>query len=243
MAAVITTAVPDRIIHSRAASRSSSGTRGGPSAEAPSADTPAADTSAADTWADVPACASGRGTTIMAGRSRDLYQAVTASTAAPSGIPGSPSGRAEFARPVKPPAARSSHSPSAARSAACQCSAPAPSTPAPRRGGPIPPAGEAPPPRAPAPPPAPPGRRPASAPPRPVPGRPGPGRDVELRSHLDDHGNDHGPTAVVLVDPPPDGPADQLAELVHVVNIVGGGPGQRLVEARPNGAERGVVDA
>src|ERR1017187_5868744 len=100
MAAVITTAVPDRIIHSRAASRSSSGTRGGPragpGAEAPRADTPAADTSAADTWADVPACASGRGTTIMAGRSRDLYQAVTASTAAPSGIPGSPSGRAQF---------------------------------------------------------------------------------------------------------------------------------------------------
>src|SRR6266851_4055407 len=69
------------------------------------------------------------------------------------------------------------------------------------------------------------------------------GGPLGIRSDLDHHGDDHGAAAVVLVDPPPDGPPDQLAELVRVVNVVGGGAGQRLVQPRPHLAERGVVDA
>src|SRR5438552_1770202 len=54
---------------------------------------------------------------------RRRYHSATAVTASGSGRPGSPSGRAELARPVKPSAARSSHSPTGSVSGACQCRA------------------------------------------------------------------------------------------------------------------------
>ena len=59
---------------------------------------------------------SGYGTAIMAGRPRAAYQARTSAIAVASGRPGSPTASALFARPVKPPAARSSQPPSAASS-------------------------------------------------------------------------------------------------------------------------------
>jgi hypothetical protein len=48
---------------------------------------------------------------------------VTAVSASSSGMPGSPSGRAELARPVKPSAARSSQPPSRSSSVPRQCRA------------------------------------------------------------------------------------------------------------------------
>src|SRR6185437_2159528 len=59
----------------------------------------------------------------MGRRPRRRYHSATAVTASGSGRPGSPRGRAELARPVKPSAARSSHSPSGLVSGACQCRA------------------------------------------------------------------------------------------------------------------------
>ena len=61
--------------------------------------------------------------TIMGFSPRRLYQASTSSTARSVGMPGSPSGSAEFARPVNPLAARSSQPPRCACSVACQCRA------------------------------------------------------------------------------------------------------------------------
>ena len=97
ISAVMTKAGPGRGTQDRSAKRSSRGS--GPSPSAP--------------W----------GRTIIGRRSRRRYQSSTAVTASGSGRPGSPTGRAELARPVKPAAARSRHSPSGSVSGACQCSA------------------------------------------------------------------------------------------------------------------------
>src|SRR6266581_6440881 len=63
---------------------------------------------------------SGNAVAIIAGRPWARYQSRTFAVAAASGRPGSPTASALFARPVKPPAARSSQPPSAASSAGRQ---------------------------------------------------------------------------------------------------------------------------
>ncbi len=56
----------------------------------------------------------GSGSCRIGGSARSPYQATTRASASSSGTPGSPTTRTELARPVRPPEARSSHSPSAA---------------------------------------------------------------------------------------------------------------------------------
>ena len=68
----------------------------------------------------LPASPAGYASEIVAGRPRAAYQRQTSATASASGRPGSPIASALFARPVKPPAARSSQRPSLASSGARQ---------------------------------------------------------------------------------------------------------------------------
>jgi phosphonate degradation associated HDIG domain protein len=67
-------------------------------------------------------------------------------------------------------------------------------------------------------------------------------REAGAPLYLDDHRNDHGPAPVTVVDPASDGPPDQLAQLMRVVDPVRGRAGQRFLDLRPDLAERGVVD-
>ena len=61
------------------------------------------------------------------------------------------------------------------------------------------------------------------------------------RSDLDHHWDDHGPAAVVLVDPPAHHAPYQLPKLVRVVDAVGRGLHERIVDARRHVTERGGV--
>src|SRR6266567_4333638 len=67
--------------------------------------------------------------------------------------------------------------------------------------------------------------------------------DRSPASDLDDHRDDHRPPAVVVVHPLADGAADELAELVRLVDPVGRRAGQRLLEQRADLVEAGLVDA
>jgi anti-sigma regulatory factor (Ser/Thr protein kinase) len=56
--------------------------------------------------------------------------------------------------------------------------------------------------------------------------------DIVEALGLDDDGDDHGASAVVIADPLADDAAGQLADLVRVADAVGGGQGQRLFYLR-----------
>jgi anti-sigma regulatory factor (Ser/Thr protein kinase) len=56
--------------------------------------------------------------------------------------------------------------------------------------------------------------------------------DIVEALGLDDDGDDHGASAVVIADPLADDAAGELADLVRVADAVGGGQGQRLLYLR-----------
>src|SRR5258707_2938863 len=67
--------------------------------------------------------------------------------------------------------------------------------------------------------------------------------DIGPSSDFDDDRDDHGPAPVVVVHPPAEGAAHELAELVHVADPVRRRAGERFLKQRPHLAEARVVDA